>query len=120
MRDVDDPGVEVGVADKPTLFDAGHVVRTFEALVAMVTAQASEWSVLERHQSGDFGDIDPARRRRNEEAIACTGCVVSIYSLASDVNLWVVTERERRMTTLLLPDELARRFPDTAHEFRVG
>lgn len=108
------------MADKPSLFDAGHVVRTFEALKAMVSAQTSEWSVLERHQSGDFGNVDLRRRRRNEDAIACTGCVVSVYSLAGDVSLWVVTERERRMTTLLLPDELARRFPDSAHELRLS
>jgi hypothetical protein len=120
MREMDVPASEVAMSDKPKLFDAGHVVRTFGALMAMVSAQASEWSVLERHMSGDFGDIDAVRRRRNEEAIAHTGCVMSIYSLRGAVNLWVVTEREQRMTTLLLADEFARRFPDAAHEFRAA
>jgi len=102
------------MADKLQLFDAGHVVRTFGALMAMVSSNVSEWSVLERHQSGDFGQIDAGWRKRNQDAIACTGCVLSAFPLGTGTTVWVVTERDRHMTTVLLDTEFARRFPELA------
>lgn len=108
------------MADKLQLFDAGDVVRTFGALMAMVSSNVSEWSVLERHQSGDFGLIDAAWRKRNEEAIAFTGVVLSAFTVGAATTIWVVTERERHMTTLLLPAEFVRRFPELALEPRAA
>jgi len=93
------------------LFDPGHVVRTFSALDAMLTNHVSQCSLLERHCSGDFGDVGSAQRLRNLRAIAGQGRVVSAYPIAPRNTVWVMTRREsgRWSTTVMTPPEYHRR-----------
>lgn len=98
----------------PSLFDAGHVIRTPGALLEMVLAHVSACSLLQRHQRGDFGDVTEADRASNLRAIADGGRVLSSYAISRDVCIWVITDGDRLLTTLLLPSEYASRFPDLA------
>lgn len=99
------------MAETPLLFDAGHVVRTFSALNAMLATHVSQWSLLERHCSGDFGDIGPAQRMRNMRSIAGQGRVLSAYRIAPRTTVWIMTRREsgRCSTTVMTPCEYHRR-----------
>src|SRR5258706_16276794 len=65
------------------LFDAGHVIRTPLALLALVSTHVSEWSLLERHQSGDFGDIDTTMRASNAGSMKHGGVIFSSYQLSN-------------------------------------
>lgn len=93
------------MSDKPVLFDTGFVVRTHGAVAALVAAQVSESSLIERHLSGDFGQLDSEDQEQNRRAIAEGGRVMSSYALHTHATVWVITEADRSVTTLLLPTE---------------
>ncbi|WP_140637413.1 hypothetical protein [Methylibium rhizosphaerae] len=92
--------------DKATLFEAGFVVRTPGALLALIEAHVSETSLIERHQGGDYGELCDEDREANERAVAEGGRVFSSYALSPcGSKVWVITEADRSVTTLLLPSE---------------
>jgi len=100
------------------LFDAGHVVRTPGALIAIVNSGVSEWSLLERHRRCDFGDVSPAEWASNEQALINGGPMFSAYPMVGGATLWIITEPYWKMTTLLLPHEYSARFPEGLSERR--
>ena len=91
--------------EKAMLFETGFVVRTPGALLALVEAQVSETSLIERHQGGDYGELCDEDRQANERAVAEGGRVFSSYALRAGTKVWVITEADRSVTTLLLPSE---------------
>jgi len=93
------------MADKPVLFDTGFIVRTHGAIAALMAAQVSESSLIQRHTSGDFGQLCPEDQEQNRHAIAQGGRVMSSYELATQTKVWVITEADRSVTTFLLPSE---------------
>ena len=61
---------------------------------------------LRRHLSGDWGDLDESDRRQNDSALEFgEDRLFSSYQVAPDLKLWIITELDRSVTTLLLPDE---------------
>jgi len=93
------------MAERCTLFETGFVVRTPGALLALIDAQVTEHSLVERHQAGDFGELCEEDRTANVRAIERGGRVFSAYAVAPDTKVWVITEADRSVTTLLLPSE---------------
>ena len=61
---------------------------------------------LARHLSADWGDIDDSDWQSNDTALR-TGedRLFSSYQVAPDLKLWIITEWDRSVTTLLLPSE---------------
>lgn len=96
--------------EKLQLFDAGLVLRSVSAWKALKADGVSEWSLLERHQAGDFGEVGPAQRRSNLAAIngerAHRARVFSAYRLRRSF-VWVVTDFDADITTMLMPREYA-------------
>ena len=92
------------MARKQRLFDAGYVIRTSPAVHAMRVAHVSEWSLLERHESGDFGCVSPIQRLINRRRIRSRGCVVSVYRLAQQC-VRIVTDLDAHTTTVSIPQE---------------
>jgi hypothetical protein len=93
------------MAIKPVLFDTGYIVRTPGALLALIDAQVSETSLIDRHMSGDFGELCTEDETQNRRAIECGGRVFSSYAVTPSVKVWVITEADRSVTTVLLPSE---------------
>ena len=60
---------------------------------------------LERHRSGDWGEVSPSDARLNDEALREGGRLLSSYRTVKREALWVITEYDRSVTTILLPDE---------------
>ena len=60
--------------------------------------------MLRRHQSGDWGDLDEEDRRENDYAVSRSLRIFSAYG-KSPSRLWVITEADRSVTTILQPDE---------------
>jgi hypothetical protein len=92
------------------LFDLGQTVATPAALAALDEAGVSPASLLARHVSGDWGDLDDEDKRANDMALKDGSRVLSAYMLPTDQKIWTITEAkndqgERSATTLLLPDE---------------
>ncbi len=60
---------------------------------------------LTRHSGGDWGEVDPEDRATNDAA-AVEGCrVLSVYRDRGGTRFWIITEADRSVTTILLPDE---------------
>lgn len=66
---------------------------------------------LRRHQSGDWGEVCKDDAQLNDESIAYEGDmekqqrVMSVYKTSKNETLWIITEWDRSVTTILLPSE---------------
>jgi hypothetical protein len=81
----------------------GQTVATPAALG--VLSQAEMVAALQRHASGDWGDVDAHDRAVNDDAVVHGERLVSAYQSARGISFWVITEADRSVTTVLLPDD---------------
>ncbi len=58
-----------------------------------------------RHVSGDWGELCDEDKASNAAALTHGSRVLSAYDIAPNHRLWIITEADRRSTTLLLPEE---------------
>jgi hypothetical protein len=87
------------------LFPLGRLVATPGALALLRSAGEDLLpTLLERHQSGDWGEVPVEDARENEVSVRRGFRIISSYRVAGE-RLWVITERDRSATTLLLPSE---------------
>ncbi len=86
------------------LFSLGQTVATPHALELLAQNHTSCFSLLARHQSGDWGDVPAGDALSNQEAIELGYRVMSVYPLETG-RVWIITESDRSVTTLLLPEE---------------
>ena len=86
-------------------FELGQLVATPGALAALAESGDDAGALLNRHVSGDWGDICDEDRRENEFSLANGFRLLSAYTLRSGVKIWVISEADRSSTTLLLPEE---------------
>lgn len=93
------------VASVAALFPLGRLVATPGALALLRRAGEDLLpALLERHRSGDWGDVSPEDARENEVSVRYGFRVISSYRVAGE-RLWVITEADRSATTFLLPEE---------------
>lgn len=86
-------------------FALGAIVATPGAIGALKDSGQSPVEFLRRHVSGDWGELDDEDKRENELSLREGFRLLSAYRLSTDVKLWIITEADRSVTTLLLPDE---------------
>lgn len=86
-------------------FPLGQVVATPGAVAALTTANQSPLEFLQRHASGDWGELDEADRHENEFSLTHHLRLLSAYRTACGEKLWIITEADRSATTFLLPEE---------------
>jgi len=60
---------------------------------------------LQRHHSGDWGDVDDHDRQVNEDALQNGDRLVSIYKSVRGQKFYIITEWTREVTTVLLPED---------------
>jgi hypothetical protein len=60
--------------------------------------------LLARHASGDWGELCAFDRRQNEIALSDGYRILSSYNVATG-RIWIITEADRSITTILLPEE---------------
>ena len=87
------------------LFNLGQVVATPGALAALEEAGQSPIEFLQRHQTGDWSEMVREDQEENQRAVEQGFRVFSSYKLSTGKKLWVITEWNRSVTTLLLPEE---------------
>lgn len=94
------------------LFPLGQIVATPGALyAARYPGQFLE--LLARHVRGDWGCVDPEDAETNRLAVAAGDRILSAYPIDPEKPckgfgencLWVITEADRSVTTILLPSE---------------
>ena len=84
------------------LFSPGQVFKTRGAADIPQTVLLA---ALKRHLSGDWGDVSEDDKQSNDEAVKDGDRILSAYHAPDRTKFWIITESDRSMTTLLLPDE---------------
>lgn len=87
------------------LVPLGQVVVTPSALVALISSGQEARLFLARHLCGDWGAGTPADAQANDRALREADRLLSAYPLQSGQTLWIITEADRSVTTLLLPED---------------
>jgi hypothetical protein len=86
-------------------FQLGQLVATPGALRALEEAGQSPAFFLEKHMSGDWGEVNDEDKRLNDEALVIGERLLSAYRTLKGVKIWVITEADRSSTCCLLPSE---------------
>jgi hypothetical protein len=61
---------------------------------------------IQRHTQGDWGDLDEDDRRLNDAALKSgSDRLFSAYEEGSHPKIWIITEWDRSVTTILFPDD---------------
>lgn len=62
--------------------------------------------LMELHQSGNWGDLEEEDKKQNEAGLSeeKPGRLMSTYKVRG-IKVWVITEWDRSVTTVLLPEE---------------
>ncbi len=95
----------VSVTSKP-LFSRGQLVLTAGVADLVQQGRLNPSAYLRRHLSGDWGDLSEEDRKQNDAALKTGEArLFSSYQVAPDLKLWIITEWDRSVTTLLLPSE---------------
>ena len=83
--------------------ELGQVVATPGALAALTRDDIL--IALGRHTSGDWGDCSTDDVAENEFSLTRRLRVFSVYHAADGTKFWVLTEADRSVTTVLLPED---------------
>ena len=85
------------------LFRIGRIVSTPSALAKLQDSEIL--TALQRHQAGDWGDVNENDRQANNSALEQGGRLFSVYHTAANIKFWVITESDRSLTTILMPED---------------
>lgn len=87
-------------------FHSGRTYATPGALRALEEARQAPAEFLDRHLSGDWGEMDEHDSRLNDRALESgEDRIFSSYHTSAGEKLWIITEWDRSATTVLLPSE---------------
>jgi hypothetical protein len=85
------------------LFDLGEIIITHGANVQI--ARRIVMASLRRHHCGDWGELDNEDRLANERALTQSGRLFSVYRNQDKERFYIITEADRSMTTIMMPNE---------------
>ncbi|HYE33242.1 MAG TPA: hypothetical protein VEH27_17575 [Methylomirabilota bacterium] len=84
-------------------FALGTIVQTRGAQAEL--SRDEVLAALQRHVTGDWGNVCEEDRQTNNEAITSGSRLLSSYTSKSGTDFWIITEADRSTTTILLPEE---------------
>jgi hypothetical protein len=87
----------------PSKFLLGQIVATPNALNSVPDNEIK--AALQRHVRGDWGNLDEEDKQANEDALHRGGRLLSSYLTGQNVKFWIITEADRSVTTVLLPED---------------
>lgn len=85
------------------MFHLGKVVATPGVLNAVPKSYI--YAALGRHLRGDWGDVCPEDKAANDNALRDGERLLSVYHTKDKVKFYIITEWDRSVTTVLLPEE---------------
>ena len=89
--------------EKPK-FSLGRTVATPAAIQFIQEHGVDHNRIMTRHHFGDWGDVCEEDRRQNEWALKHGERLMSVYNFDAGA-VWIITERDRSATTILLPED---------------
>lgn len=88
---------------KAPLFPLGEIRMTPGAEAILTPLHLTEF--LQRHQHGDYGEIEPEDDHQNRRGLAQCGMIMSVFQSADGTAYWIQTHGIRSHTLILLPGE---------------
>jgi hypothetical protein len=82
----------------------GQVIATPGTLNLLSEMGEDPFSYIARHAAGDWGEICAFDRRQNEIALRDGYRVLSSYAVGRE-RVWIITEADCSITTILLPED---------------
>jgi hypothetical protein len=92
-------------------FSLGQIVATPGALASLADSGQEAAEFVLRHVKGDWGELDADDKAANDAGCAHEGDldkqdrILSAYHTSKGTKIWIITEYDRSVTTLLLPEE---------------
>ena len=97
-------GVRIEIlAKREPRFSLGRLCITPNAAAAVPSDEVLK--AVARHAAGDWGTLDEHDWQENDRALRTGGRLFSAYQSSAGQKFWVITDCDRRTTTLLLPDD---------------
>lgn len=87
------------------LFELGKVVATPGAVAVLERSFQGPREFLDRHVAGDWGEVPQEDKVENEVSLLNGYRLLSAYRTKMGERLWILTEADRSVTTILLPEE---------------
>ena len=84
-------------------FTLGQLVITSNALRTL--HEPDVLKAVIRHALGDWGDVDAEDKQANEDALKKGYRLLSSYKDSKGTKFWIITEADRSVTTILLPED---------------
>ncbi len=84
-------------------FELGQTVITPSALEALPPSDVRD--ALTRHHQGDWGDVGRSDRAENELSLREGFRLLSAYRTGDGTKFWIITEADRSVTTVMLPED---------------
>ena len=84
-------------------FNPGRLMITRNAKNALPRREVD--AAINRHLSGDWGDVCQSDWQRNEQALRDGDRLLSVYQTQAGEKFWIITESDRSVTTVLFPSD---------------
>lgn len=81
----------------------GRIVSTPNALASL--SNQDILMGIQRHQAGDWGELTKDDRAANDQALISGTRIISAYVASNGTRFWIITEADRSVTTVLLPED---------------
>ena len=86
-------------------FSLGEIVATPAALQALADAGQTISFFLAKHVQNDWGEVCAEDKQLNDEAVINGDRILSAYRTLKNERIWIITEADRSLTTILLPHQ---------------
>lgn len=102
-----DESYSLGMKAPEVFFEPGMLMMTQGVHALLEQGLLEAHLYLNRHLAGDWGDLCDEDRLSNQQALQHGERLFSSYDVnaGDEKKLWIITERDRSVTTLLLPHE---------------
>jgi len=87
------------------LFPLGQVVMTSSIDSLIEDIGLNPLPFLKRHANGDWGDLCDDDSEENTLALQTGTRLFSAYNVNDELKIWIITEADRSVTTILLPSD---------------
>lgn len=88
---------------RATVVETGQLAATHAVLEA--ASRPELMAALRRHMSCDWGDVCEEDWKANDRALRNGERLLSSYLTENGKKFWIITEADRSVTTILLPEE---------------
>ena len=95
----------ISMTQNKVLFPMGEVCLTIGAREALEESNQSANEFLAKHSIGDWGDVCEEDAEENNLSVREGFRILSVYRTDKGEKIWVITEKDRSLTTILLPEE---------------